>query len=195
MMTIYLIQSGQTDYQGEGRLQGRLSMPLSAVGQEQSESARRQMAEVELTAIYAPDDEASTATAKAVAKGRRMKVRVAKGLSELDLGLWQGSTPAQIEHRQPRVYRRWLEEPAAVTPPEGESFEAAYGRVAEAVDAILARHHEPSGAVNVAVVAPPMAAALVRCYLGRGEISQVWSMVQASPDGPQRFEVEPVDQR
>lgn len=190
MLTLYLIQCGRTEYQEESRLQGRLSLPLSAVGLEQCESAVRKLADVKLSAIYAPADEACEQTAKLLVRDHRgAKVRKTKGLAELDLGLWQGALASEIERRQPKVYRKWREEPTTVTPPQGESIQAAFERVSEEVEAIVARHADKGGAV--ALVAPPVAAALVRCHLGDGSLDDIWGAVTSSADAPETFEVAP----
>ena len=197
-MTIYLVQCGATDWSGpagQERMQGRISLPLSPVGQEQAAGAARRLAEIELAAVYSPDAEACLQTAKAVAAGHKgCKVRKLADLEEVNLGLWQGMLVSEVKSRHPRVYRQWLDEPASVTPPEGEGFTDAYQRVCAAVKKVIRRHGADSPA-NVVLVAPLLTAALVRCFLNRCPLSDIWKLVQGDPATPQPFsppaEVEP----
>lgn len=187
-MIIYLVQRGCTQWEAEKRMQGRLSLPLDATGQQQARAAAAAIADVKLKGIYAPADEASLETAAAAAADRkRCKVRQVEELAEVNVGLWQGMLADEIKQRQPRVYKRWQEDPLSIEPPEGESFGQAYQRVVAALIEIIGRH-KPKDAV--AVVAPPMVAAFVRCYLKKGSCSDIWELISLRADQPERFEVE-----
>ena len=189
-MTLYLVQCGQTDWQAEGRLQGRLSLPLSAVGREQCDAAVRRLADVELVAVYCPPCEACEQTAKAIAAAHRgCKVRKTADLVEVDLGLWQGMTAEELKSRHPRVYKQWLEDPGSVTPPQGEGFADALARIGAAVDKIVRRHET----THAAVVAPPLSAALVRCWLSQGPLSGVWKLAGGDATAAQEFVVGTVE--
>ncbi len=189
-MTLYLVQCGQTDWQAGGRLQGRLSLPLSAVGQEQCSLAARRLAEVELAAVYCPPCEACQQTARAIAADHRgCKVRKETGLVEVDLGLWQGMTTEEIKRRHPRVYKQWLDDPGSVTPPEGEGFQDALERTSAAVGRIVRRHDVS----NAALVVPPLMAALVRCVLTGGQLADFWRLTAGDPTSPQEFLPRPAE--
>jgi broad specificity phosphatase PhoE len=57
-------------------------------------------------------------TARIVAAGRT--VEVDERLRELRYGRWEGLTHAEIEARDPELWARWDEDPAATDPPGGE---------------------------------------------------------------------------
>ena len=193
MMIIHLLQCGQTEWRAAGRMQGRLSLPLSPAGVGEAESLAAQMAEVKLDAIYSAQCEACRQTAAAVAaRTGQPKVRRVEALAELDVGLWQGMLAKEIKRRQPKVYRQWQEEPERVTPPEGENLSHAYQRIVGAVTEVL-RRHEASDAL--AVVVAPMAAAMLRCHLAHQPLTEVWKAMRPEAGSPERFSVAPAEKQ
>ncbi len=135
------------------------------------------MAGRELVAVYCADESTAKETARQVAELAEVRLRQLPGLEELDVGLWEGLTFAQVESRFPKIYRRWVEDPASVCPPDGEPLDAAAERVRQAIERITRKH---KGA-TVAVVLGPIALALARCYLERTESKQFQQMKVGEP--------------
>jgi probable phosphoglycerate mutase len=72
-------------------------------------------------------------------------------LDEVRLGLWEGLTRDELEHRFETVFPLWLEQPLAVTPPDGESLPEAIQRIDPVVRKLLRRRR---GAVMALVLRP-----------------------------------------
>lgn len=184
-MTIYLIQCGQTEWRGGGRIQGRLSLPLSQAGRDEAESLASQLADVPLDAIYCSQCEACEQTADLIAsRTGEPKIKPLDSLAEMDFGLWQGMLAEEIKRRQPTVYRQWREEPENVTPPDGENLGDAYKRLT-AVLAKITRKHGAKQAI--AIIVPPMAAAMLRCRLACVPLAEIWKQVRLESGRAEAF--------
>ena len=183
---IYLIRHGETDWNRDGRLQGKRDIPLNAMGREQAAEAARRLA-------ASLDDAALSSLAFVSSPLERARetmelLRAALGLipegygtdarlAEISFGSWEGLTWAEVARIDPAgtgVRRRavWT-----FVPPGGES----YADVAARAEAWLATLAGPTvvvthgGVIRTLMVliagTPPHEAAHVDIPQGR-----VWSL-------------------
>ncbi|MEW6356994.1 MAG: histidine phosphatase family protein [Planctomycetota bacterium] len=169
MTKVLLVTPGQTNWDTEDRIQGSLSVPLNAHGVVQIARLAAEPRSQQFDVIYTGESQGAVQTANILAKVWGAKVRKTPQLNEVDLGLWQGLLQSEVARRFARGYRRWLRDPLSVEPPEGETIDAAYARVAGEVRQILKRHR----AEGVCLVCRPMAGAVVKCYLKDLDIRDV----------------------
>jgi probable phosphoglycerate mutase len=134
--TIYLVRHGETEWNREGRIQGRLDSPLTASGREQARRAGRTLAALleggpPFLLLASPLGRAeASATLILAALGpivgeRRTDDRLGEG----SWGRWNGLTRAEIAAREPELWRwreadRWRRPPA-----DGESHAMVAERV------------------------------------------------------------------
>lgn len=139
MTEVILIRHAESE--GAGRYLGRRSdPPLSARGRAQAEALVRRLTGEPLAAIYSSPLRRALETARAVAAPHRLPVETVADLAEMDFGLWDGLSYREIEAREPEQLARWLANPLAVAPPEGESLAEMGQRVINAFEAIVTRH-------------------------------------------------------
>jgi probable phosphoglycerate mutase len=161
MTVVYLIRHGQNDYVKQGRLAGRLpGVHLNDVGREQATIVAEALKSSKLQAVYSSPLERATETAKPVAAAQGLKVVSLKGLSEIDIGKWQGLSLRAARRRKlwPTIQQR----PSLARFPEGESFLEAQSRIVEALEAIRTKH---SGAIACVSHADPIKLAIAH-YIG-----------------------------
>lgn len=161
MTSVAFVPWAQTDWGEAGRFATRTPLPINSTGVEQATQWANGLAGRELAAIYAGDEPAAQQTGAVLAERSEVKLRTVQSLQEVDLGLWEGLTPAQIEARFPKLYRRWAEDPASICPPDGESVDEAGQRLDQALRKIAGKHK--GGAV--AVVVGPISLAIMRSRL------------------------------
>ena len=177
MTSMVLVPWGLTDWGQAGRLAGRTPLPLNLAGQQQAAQWGNELAGRELVAVYCGDEPTARETAQKVAERAEVRPRQLSGLGEVDVGLWEGLTYAQVESRFPKIYRRWVEDPASVCPPEGESLDTASARLQQALERIAGKHKGSA----VAIVLGPIALALARCHLERARSKQFHQMKAGEP--------------
>jgi len=156
---VILIRSGSTEWDLSGRLSGSADHPMCAAGAESLAETIRGLNLGEVASVLHGPDEASTASAAIIADLSRTKARSKDGLAEVNLGLWEGLLPSDLEERHPTVYARWLEDPSSVSVPEGEPLAEAEERI---VGAFLKATEKVAHEATVVVVLRPMAWALMR---------------------------------
>lgn len=177
MTSIVLVPWGKTDWTEAGRLGARTPMPLNDNGNREAVHWAKDIAGREVAAVYSGDDPTSLQTARLLARTAEVKLKQLPGLGEIDLGLWEGLTPEQVEARFPKLFKRWVDEPASVCPPQGEPVGEACDRIVEAVRKI-ARKYKGSA---VAVVLGPVAMAAARSHLENGKSSTLQHMKTTEP--------------
>jgi probable phosphoglycerate mutase len=161
-MSRYVVRPGETDYDVQDRLQGALNIPLNERGQAQVEDMVAALRGSELDVIYASPTEPALSTARRLAEELNLPLKVLDRLANLDLGLWQGLSRAEIRQKQPRVFRHWEDSPESVCPPQGEDCAEVISRVQRA----LAKLNRRGG--SYAIVASEPLATLVTSVL-KGE--------------------------
>jgi len=172
-----LIPVGQTDWEHEGRLAGGADLPLNATGERQVEALGRQLAERGIQVVFASENQTAQQTGRSLAESLGVSLRKAKGLEEIDVGLWEGLTADQLKQRYPRVYKQWLEQPASVQLPQGEDLQMAAKRLVDALVRISTR----AKASCVGVVLGRLAMGLLRCQLEGLGLDNLWQKMDDTP--------------
>ena len=155
--TLLLVRHGQTPTTGQ-------SLPGRAPGLHLSETGLKQAAEVaerlasfsKIDAIYASPLERTRETAAPLAKQRKQKVIIDKGLIECDFGRWTGAKLSDLM-KLPE-WKTVQSAPSTFRFPNGESFTEMQVRISTALDNIRLRH--PGGVVVCFSHADPIKAAL-----------------------------------
>jgi len=170
MLRFILVRPGSTEYDEQGRIKGRLDVPLSRSGVDQAAKAASELCPLAIDAVYCSPCQPAVETAEEIGKQAKVKVRRLEKLQNLDQGLWQGKLIEEVRQTQPKVYRRWVEDPDTVCPPNGEMISEARKRIRQALEKVLKRHR--SGAV--VLVTPEPLASLVKSYLTASELGDLW---------------------
>ncbi len=186
MLRIVLIRPGSTDFDDQGRIKGTLDIPLNANGTDQVARTVGELSELPLEMIYTSPCQAAQQTAAALAAGRDIRVKLLDRLKNLDHGLWHGKLIEEVKRNQPKVYRRWQENPASVCPPEGETLKAAEQRVRLAMGKLLRKHRRGTVAV---VVSEPLTS-LVKGLLLDLHVGNLWK-TECACGSWELIEVEP----
>jgi len=180
---LYYVRHGETDWNVEGRLQGRHDTDLNAVGRQQAQACAGI-----LRGLCARDGRAMTDYAYVSSPLRRARetmeiMRAALGLDrdayrvdprlrEIEFGEWEGMTLAEVRAREAPALARRERDKWGFTPPGGESYADVSARVREwhaslAGDAVVVAHGGTARAlIEVLGIASPETAPLIE--IGQG---------------------------
>ncbi|MFQ5490327.1 MAG: histidine phosphatase family protein [Phycisphaerae bacterium] len=177
MTSIVLVPWANTDWGEAGRMAARTPLPLNDSGLKQAAEWANELAGRELRAVYCAEEATSKQVAQLLASRAEVRLKTVSTLEEVDVGLWEGLTSAQVESRFPKIYKRWLEDPSGVCPPDGELLGDAAQRVYQAITKIARKHNGSS----VAVVLGPIALAATRSQLEHGAAGRLHHLKANEP--------------
>jgi alpha-ribazole phosphatase len=161
MLTLHLVRHGDTAQAAEGYFAGDIDPPLTERGRAQAEAVGRVMARLQLAAVYVSPKLRARQTAEPVLRACRVEPVVEEGLREIAYGAWEGRKESEIRQSDPDAYTAWVQDPALVSPPGGES---AFAIAARALPVLLrARRDHPSG--NVLFVSHKATIRIIVCAL------------------------------
>ena len=149
MPTIYYIRHGETEWNAEGRLQGAQDTPLNDLGRKQAASAGAILAD--LFAREARSEQSLAFVASPLARAR-LTMELVRGtlrlppddytvddrLREIGYGHWEGSTLAQMQLSDPKVFAARQADKWTVPPPGGESYASVQARMRDWYDQLKA---------------------------------------------------------
>jgi broad specificity phosphatase PhoE len=130
---IIFVRHGQTEVNREGRLQGRLDAPLTALGREQARHVATGLAGSAATAVVTSPLRRAADTAHEIASVLGVEVELDDRLVEVDYGEWDGRKFSEVA---PEEWGRWRDDVAFV-PPGGESLLTVATRVGDFCSARL----------------------------------------------------------
>jgi broad specificity phosphatase PhoE len=134
---IYLVRHGETEWNAEGRCQGRADAEFTDAGRQQLRALATDLASVTFDAGYTSPLPRAVRTADAILEGRGLPVRRIDDLSEISYGSLQGQRFADW----PGVlHDTWRRDPWSVTFADGESLAMVATRVLPTFETIVAAH-------------------------------------------------------
>ncbi|MFO1094142.1 MAG: histidine phosphatase family protein [Planctomycetaceae bacterium] len=134
MSTAILIRPGETDFDQQSRIQGRLDLPLSELGRQQVRGLIVRLSELSIESVYSSPTEPALSTAREVAASLDVTFKELDGLGNLSHGLWEGMLLEDVRRKHPRVFRQWRK-PHGLSVRRKETCAAdAYERVRKAAE-------------------------------------------------------------
>jgi alpha-ribazole phosphatase len=150
MTRLFLIRHGNTLDEETGKVyKGRTDIRLSQAGIARMEKAGAYLAAFPIHRVFSSTLSRSIDSGALVAKPQKLEVEIEPAFDEVGFGVWEGLTFDEIRERYPEEHGRWIEDPAAYPPPQGESFETARKRSMERLGRIV----EECRGQTIAVVA------------------------------------------
>jgi probable phosphoglycerate mutase len=163
MPILLLIRHGENDFTKKHKLAGYLpNVHLNERGRKQAQELADALKSAPIKAIYSSPLERAVETANPIAAALRLEVRIEAGLTETNVGKWQGRSLAAL-----RLTKQWKVvqgTPSRAQFPEGETFYECQARVAGALDSICAKY-KPKDIIACVCHADPIKLAVAH-YLG-----------------------------
>jgi broad specificity phosphatase PhoE len=152
--TVFLIRHGENDFVKKGRLAGWMpGVHLNARGQAQAETLAKLLKPVKFNAIYASP----------LARAKGLPIIERAGLSDVDVGRWQGQSLMLLRRR--KLWHTIQYAPSLARFPEGESFTQAQARAVAEFEGIL-REHKSRRAIVACISHADIIRLIIAHYLG-----------------------------
>ena len=167
MKTIYVVRHGQTLWNEEGRMQGRLDSPLTDQGRMQASANGALLKSLGgVDRLWVSPSGRTTETAYLINSHTKASIDFADELMERDCGDWSGMTIDEISQNYPQAWRDRESDPYWYQPPGGENMQDMLLRVHQFLDGLF---DTPFGAVGL-VTHGVMSKVILKFYLGLSEV-------------------------
>jgi broad specificity phosphatase PhoE len=145
-MRLMLIRHGETDNNAGGLVQGRLDLPLNALGQQQASAMGAFLSGEPLVHVACSPLLRARRTAEAVAAPHGLAPEIIPDLAEMDVGEMEGLSGPQMRERFPDFLAAWAGPSGpSLSMPGGESLEDVQARAWAVVERL--REAWPEGTV------------------------------------------------
>ncbi len=167
MQQLFIFRHGETEWNVQERMQGRLDSPLTEQGRQQAD---RHGALVKalggLERLWVSPLGRTTETAYVINSYAQAELIFSDALVERDCGAWGGMTIQQIKTRFPEQWAARDDNPYSHRPPGGENMQDMLQRVQEFLDELFADNAERIGLVTHGV----MSKVILQYFLGLSEV-------------------------
>jgi phosphoserine phosphatase len=157
---IILIRHGETIWNKQKKCQGFSDIPLNETGKEQAMLLGQALKSVSFSAVYSSDLARAKSTGDEIAGQHNMKVMTDARFRELNQGDLEGQSLSDLLADHPGILKKWLENPADVQMPGGESMRSLQKRAVVALQDIIDNHPDEI----VAVVAHNLCILSIICH-------------------------------
>ncbi len=141
-MKLFLLRHGETVFNAQGRAQGFSDPELTELGRRQARALANAFASQTLTAVYASDLKRAVETARIIAQPHGLLVQTDPDLREIDQGIFEGLSVAEIRTQYSELVKEWMAAPDHFVMPQGESLAQVQERAWASVQRIVAAHPE-----------------------------------------------------
>lgn len=135
-----LIRHGETDWNGEKRIQGHIDIDLNAAGEAQAWAVGQGLAGHSFAAAYSSDLLRAWRTAQIATAGMGLAVSPAPTFRERNFGVLQGITSREASVQWPHAYQQHLARTPDYNCETGESLNDFAARIAAGLEILAARH-------------------------------------------------------
>jgi len=160
LKTLHLIRHGETIWHAENRYAGITDVPLSEKGQSQAEGLRAWSTTAGLDAIMSSDLMRAEATARPVCEETGQSLVSHSSLREVNFGLCEGLTAAEMQEKFPEQRKAFERNPASDPLPEGEPGIEAITRALPTIHSVM----ENDGVNTALLVTHSTLARLLLCH-------------------------------
>lgn len=177
MVEIILIRHGVTLWNVEARIQGISDVELSPEGLRQAELLAKNFPFDKVDAVYSSDLSRAKNTAKFVADKFNLPVQTTSALREVDFGIWEGKSFAELEKYEADTLKIFHTKPDELRLNRAETFQQAQARAMNEIKKIIA-YHESDGESRVVAVAHGSINRAILCAILDIPLKNLWRLSQ-----------------
>lgn len=111
MLYLYIVRHGETEWNKEQRLQGRLDSSLTEKGREYARLLGKRLKDVDFKEIICSPSERTRVTAEIVRGNKTIPIKNDERIMEMHMGPWQGMKIKDIQEQYPIEYECFMKRP------------------------------------------------------------------------------------
>lgn len=134
MLALYIVRHGETDWNKEGRIQGRMDSHLTEKGRRYAQLLGERLKDVNFTEVISSPSGRTIETAKLICGERNLSVTKDASIMEMDMGPWQGLMKDDIKAKYRDGYECFMARPDLYQNEGAETFIDIYKRAEDFLD-------------------------------------------------------------
>lgn len=169
---LYIVRHGQTFWNSEHRIQGKLDSPLTDLGFLQAQWLRDRLCQVPFDLVVSSSSPRARTTANILHEGRDCNVRASDSFMEMSLGEWEGMMRREAEALYPSQMHLYWNVPSQFVPVgDGETFEDVRRRVIPELERMIL---ENRGSI-ILLVAHTVVIKIIMAHFDRRPPDSLWN--------------------
>lgn len=125
---LILVRHGETPSNRENRVQGITDIPLSEHGHLQVQMLAESLKGEKINALYSSPLKRAYQTAEAIARYHNVTIEMDRNLQEMNHGDFENVTVQELREKHLPFLTQWMNNPASVVMPNGESLVSLQNR-------------------------------------------------------------------
>ncbi|MDQ0273230.1 histidine phosphatase family protein [Cytobacillus purgationiresistens] len=171
MLTLYITRHGETEWNKEKRMQGRLDSGLTEKGKERALLLGKRLKDIHFSRVISSPSKRTMDTTKLIMGDADNKVETDERLLEIALGEWQGKTADEIKALYPAQHDAYWNQPNTYENHAGERFQDVVDRIGQFLHDI--EKSQPNGHVLVVTHGVVIKALYLLCR--QKTIDHIWA--------------------
>ncbi|SHI44466.1 histidine phosphatase family protein [Lutispora thermophila] len=171
MTKLYITRHGQTEWNLERRLQGRMDSKLTPLGEIQAQWLGERLKDEKIDVIISSSSGRTIATAENIRGKREIEIIPNDNLREIYLGQWEGMLYTEVERQWPEEHKNFWNFPHLYKPINGETFSQVIDRVGNEIEKIITQYKDKS----VLIVTHAIALKGIISYIEKKDLKDFWS--------------------
>lgn len=171
MAKLFITRHGQTVWNKEGRLQGKLDSPLTSLGKKQARWLGERLNDEHIDIIYSSSSPRALSTAKLIRGERNIDIITNDNLKEMGFGSWQGQLKSDIDKKWPNEQHLFRNSPHKYKPvDDGETYEGLINRINKEIKSII----DSNKGKNILIVTHGVALKAYMMYIEKKTLDRFW---------------------
>ncbi|MEK8127673.1 histidine phosphatase family protein [Paenibacillus filicis] len=175
--TLYLVRHGQTEWNVEHRMQGHQDSPLTELGIRQANWLGDALQNERIDTVFSSTSRRAVRTAELIRGARELPVQESDEFREINLGIWEGRTQAEVKELFPVQFDQFWSDPEAFQVEGSETFRQVRERAAAKLDEILQAHPGRS----ILLVTHTVVVKLLMAYFENRPMNELWNLPYIHP--------------
>ncbi|MDF2521530.1 MAG: Phosphoglycerate mutase [Clostridia bacterium] len=173
MLRLYIVRHGQTEFNVEGRLQGRMDSPLTEKGLRDAEALGKYLSDISFDMVLASPSKRAQRTAEIICSGKDISIQVEPDMREINLGSWEGRTKEEVLRAYPQEGEIFYNKPHLYKPLEGDNYYDVQERAAAAVKRLADECQEG----NILIVTHTVVVRAIVAYFMGYPMEKLWEQI------------------
>ena len=111
MLYLYIVRHGETEWNKEGRMQGRLNSNLTSKGKKYARALGERLKDTEFAHIISSPSGRTLETVQLIKGDRDIPIMTDERIMEINLGSWQGMKKDDLKKLYPNEYEHFINKP------------------------------------------------------------------------------------